>query len=273
MAGGTSRKNHSEVGSSYVHFNFTPNQDKATASLIGDVPHGVLLNQPPIFLGGQGGLVGPCRLAYGITVAAGTIVRKDELRAKRLIFGGASPGGNAPYKPDRSRISKRAVVNNIVYVANLIALNQWYGQVRLLFISEDFPPALLGGLKEKLDLAISERITRLEALCHTMQKNMETHPGDRPGRLSSASNPIKELYQNWPQLKDLLNQRKREGGDIPKRDLFLEKIQKRIVKNGADYLAVIQGLTASDGAIATHWLQGIVDQVVNDALNLIPSFK
>ena len=40
MAGGTSRKNHSEVGSSYIHFNYTPNQDKATASLIGDVPRG-----------------------------------------------------------------------------------------------------------------------------------------------------------------------------------------------------------------------------------------
>ncbi|HET57582.1 MAG TPA: UDP-N-acetylglucosamine pyrophosphorylase, partial [Deltaproteobacteria bacterium] len=27
MAGGTSRKDHSEVGSSYIHFNYTPNQD------------------------------------------------------------------------------------------------------------------------------------------------------------------------------------------------------------------------------------------------------
>jgi len=27
MAGGTSRKDHSEVGSSYIHFNFTPNQE------------------------------------------------------------------------------------------------------------------------------------------------------------------------------------------------------------------------------------------------------
>ncbi len=42
MSGGTSRKDHSEVGSSYIHFNFTPNQDKATASLIGDVPYYVL---------------------------------------------------------------------------------------------------------------------------------------------------------------------------------------------------------------------------------------
>lgn len=55
MSGGTSRRDHSEVGSSYIHFNYTPNQDKATASLIGDVPNGVMLNQRPIFLGGQGG--------------------------------------------------------------------------------------------------------------------------------------------------------------------------------------------------------------------------
>jgi len=53
MAGGTSRKNHSEVGSSYIHFNYTPHQDKATASLIGDVPRGVMLREPPIFLGGK----------------------------------------------------------------------------------------------------------------------------------------------------------------------------------------------------------------------------
>ena len=30
MAGGTSRKDHSEVGSSYIHFNFTPDGDKTT---------------------------------------------------------------------------------------------------------------------------------------------------------------------------------------------------------------------------------------------------
>lgn len=31
LAGGTSRTNHSEVGSSYIHFNFTPDGDKTTA--------------------------------------------------------------------------------------------------------------------------------------------------------------------------------------------------------------------------------------------------
>ena len=267
MAGGSNRKKHSEVGSSFIHFNFTPNQDKATASLIGDVPRGVLLNQPPIFLGGQGGLVGPCRLAYGVTVAAGTILRKDELRPGRLIFGETTPAGNAPYKPGRYRIPKRVVVNNIVYIANLIALNQWYDKVRRLFISEDFPQALLSGLKEKLALAITERIHRLEVLGDKMQTR------DRPGESSPVCDQIDDFYQNWSQLKDLLNQRKKEEGDVTQRGFFLEKIQKHIVENGTDYIGVIQGLSASDGAMATVWLQGIVDQVVNDALNLIPSFK
>ena len=273
MAGGTSRKNHSEVGSSYIHFNFTPNQDKATASLIGDVPQGVLLNQPPIFLGGQGGLVGPCRLAYGITVAAGTIVRKDELRAGRLIFGGAAPGGNAPYRLGRYGTPRRVVINNIVYIGNLIALHQWYVQVRRLFVSEDFPQALLSGLKEKLVLAISERIHRLEALSRKMQESMEIQPDDTRGRSSAGRNQINELYRNWSRLKDLLHQRRTDEGDITQRDFFLEKIQKRIAKNGADYLGVIQGLTPSDGAIASRWLQGIVDQVVDGALDQLPAFK
>ena len=84
MAGGTSRKNHSEIGSSYIHFNFTPHQDKATPSLIGDVPRGVFLDQSPVFLGGQGGLVGPTRIAYGTVIPAGTICRQDILEGKKL---------------------------------------------------------------------------------------------------------------------------------------------------------------------------------------------
>jgi bifunctional UDP-N-acetylglucosamine pyrophosphorylase/glucosamine-1-phosphate N-acetyltransferase len=77
LAGGTSRKDHSEVGSSYIHFNFTATGDKVTPSLFGDVPRGVMLNQPPIFLGGQGGSVGPIRVGFGNVVSAGTVLRKD----------------------------------------------------------------------------------------------------------------------------------------------------------------------------------------------------
>ena len=275
MAGGTSRKNHSEVGSSFIHFNFTPNQDKVTASLIGDVPKGVMLNQPPIFLGGQGGMVGPCRLAYGTTVAAGTIVRKDELRAGRLLYGGNLKAGNRSYSPGRYLNEKRVVRNNIIYIANLIALGQWYRQVRRQFISVYFTEPLLAGLEEKLNRAISERINRLEGLCDKIKVSleMETKKGGEPESSSPALKQKQEWVTQWPRMKDLLNQSRTEPGETSDRDAFLESVQKGIKKNGLDYISVIQGLPQSDASIGTQWLQGIVDRVVNAALNPIPSFS
>jgi bifunctional UDP-N-acetylglucosamine pyrophosphorylase/glucosamine-1-phosphate N-acetyltransferase len=275
MAGGTSRKNHSEVGSSYIHFNFTPNQDKVTASLIGDVPKGVMLNQPPIFLGGQGGVVGPCRLSYGTTVAAGTIVRKDELRPGRLLFGGALTDGNLPYTPGRYRNEKRVVVNNIIYIANLIALIQWYRHVRSQFISESFPEILLVGLEEKVDRAITERANRLEALCDKIQISIETEssPKSEANRSSPAWKQKQELIDRWPRMKDLLDQSRSETGEARDRDIFLEKIQMGIKTSGLDYISVIQRLSPADSVTGTQWLQGIVDRVVDKTLNLIPSFR
>ena len=262
MAGGTSRKNHSEVGSSYIHFNFTPMQDKATASLIGDVPKGVMLNQPPIFLGGQGGLVGPCRLTYGTTVAAGTIVRNDEPRPGRLLFGGTEKYGNLPYTPGRHQNKKRVVANNIAYIANLIALSQWYQQVRSLFISEDFPEALLTGLKEKLNCALLERIVRLDAFFQKMRANEK---GQGAGQ--------KTLSQMGFDPQNLLKQLKTEKGDIGRRDAFIEKIRNGIANTGPDYISVIQGLSVPDATIGTKWLQGIVDRVENESLRVIPYLK
>ena len=247
MAGGTSRKNHSEVGSSYIHFNFTPSQDKATASLIGDVPRGVMLNQRPIFLGGQGGLVGPCRLGFGITVAAGTITRKDEIRSDRLIFGGTGKGGNVPYEPGKLRMGKKIIINNILYIANLIALKQWYQHVRRLFVTQRFPEALLNGLKEKVSLAIAERINRLEAFC------------------------LKEPEAGWSELKGFLNGQLSNPGDAKSMDTFLESIHQGIAGSGKDYIGVIQGLEPADSARGTKWLQGIVDHIAGEAPRMMPA--
>jgi UDP-N-acetylglucosamine/UDP-N-acetylgalactosamine diphosphorylase len=256
MAGGTSRKNHSEVGSSYIHFNFTPSQDKATASLIGDVPRGVMLNRRPIFLGGQGGLVGPCRLNFGITVAAGTIVRKDEIREDRLIFGGEGKAGNVPFTPGKYQGIKRIIINNIIYIGNLIALQQWYRQVRTLFISKRFPDTLMLGLKKNINTAIEERIKRLEAVCLKLPET---------GRQKS------ELYKRWPELKASLQVHQEKEGNAGLRDKFLEGVFRGISATGKDYIAVIQGLAAKDSEFGIQWLQEIVDVVAAEAQRIVPS--
>ena len=136
LAGGTSRKDHSEVGSSYIHFNYTPNQDKATASLLGDVPRGVMLREAPIFLGGQGGLVGPARIGFGTAIAAGTIWRGDCPEGGRLLKGDARPPSSEPFHPGLYGDVGRRVTNNVLYIANLLALRQWYIHVRRPFFRD-----------------------------------------------------------------------------------------------------------------------------------------
>ncbi|MBW2568603.1 MAG: hypothetical protein JRD93_02790 [Deltaproteobacteria bacterium] len=262
MSGGTSRNNHSEVGSSYIHFNYTPNQDKATPSLIGDVPKGVMLNQKPVFLGGQGGIVGPCRLAFGTLIAAGTICRKDELRSGRLIFGEEKTGGNIRFSKGVYYGIKRIIINNIIYLANLMALMQWYIHVRSIFISDDFPQPLFDGLKEKLNMAIDERILRLKGLRDNMPNSIEIYNKNANQKASSmVLEYMNEFYAGWPELENSFNELRGKTGDQGIRDLFLEKIYTGIKRSGKDYLTVIKGLESSHAASGTMWLKGIVDGI------------
>nr|CBX31357.1 hypothetical protein N47_E48690 [uncultured Desulfobacterium sp.] len=251
MSGGTSRKNHSEVGSSYIHFNYTPSQDKATASLIGDVPKGVMLKQKPIFLGGQGGLVGPCRLTFGTTIAAGTICRKDELRPERLIIGGQIKYESIPFIPGDNRNIKRIVSNNIIYIANLSALMHWYHNVRSQFISSDFPEALLTGLKEKVYFAISERIKRLKELLDKTYDN---------------NTAIDRL---WPEMEKVFISEEDLSGLVSLEHNFLDIINSAIKKSGKEYISVIKNLSDEESDIGTQWLQGIVDIKTDAGLKLL----
>ena len=168
MAGGTGKTNHSEVGSSYIHFNFTPHQDKATASLVGDVPRGVLINQKPIFLGGQGGLVGPTRIAYGTVVAAGLIVRKDIETPNQLVMStGSSPNlVMRPYNTEVFSHLDRIIANNLLYIGNLRALRLWYRHVRMPFLTATpWGKACFDGALARLDEGLDERLKRLAQLC------------------------------------------------------------------------------------------------------------
>ncbi|MBL7012717.1 MAG: UDP-N-acetylglucosamine pyrophosphorylase [Kiritimatiellales bacterium] len=241
MAGGTSRKNHSEVGSSYIHFNFTPNQDKATASLIGDVPRGVLLNQKPVFLGGQGGLVGPSRIAYGSVIAAGGICRKDLLEEGQLYVPPAPAEKTAPFEPGRYGKIDRIVTNNLIYIGNIRALKAWYENVRSLFIRDEYDEAVHNGAIANLDLILNERFQRLEQLAEKARPANSGVPdlGKKPAEISN----------HW----------KGEVGTMASASLMTE-IE---AADKSDYIAAIQNLGTGARAAATAWLQAIVDETEN----------
>ena len=275
MAGGTSRRNHSEVGSSYIHFNYTPNQDKATASLIGDVPRGVMLDQNPIFLGGQGGLVGPSRLGYGTVIAAGVIYRGDSPESGKLLVDGRVKKEDSVFYPGVYWNIGRRTLNSINYIANLIALRQWYLSVRFQFFQEDFMGReLYEGALEKLEMAIDERINRLKALAHKMPQSAELYQKIVKGKdLQGLVSQKKELFDNWQEIEGTLYSFREKMGDSSERDAFLEAVAQDREERGNDYVKVIQGLDRKWSAKGTRWLQGTVDEINKKVLEKLPSFK
>ncbi len=275
MAGGTGEKNHSEVGSSYIHFNYTPNLDKATASLIGDVPKGVMINQRPIFLGGQGGLVGPVRIGYGIVVAAGTLVRKDISEENTILLGEGSLAMNMPFYQGLYTNIRQIITRNTVYISNLISLRRWYLDIRSRFIKDGpMERALMDGAVDKLDTAIAERIKRLGQVAKQMPQSIALYKKITPGRGQQEFVQSKqEFFEKWTDMERVFNESMDREGEPSKKEAFLNILDKAISDKGKNYLMVIKDLAETESRIGTVWLQGFVDQITNHVLEILPSLS
>ncbi len=260
MAGGASRRDHGEVGSSYIHFNYTPHQDKATPSLIGDVPRGVMLDQPPVFLGGQGGLVGPARVAFGAVVPAGTIVRGD-IPAPGL-FQPPPPAARADaagFRPGAYRAVRRLVRNNLVYIGNLLALRAWYRRARpALQPADPFLDACRQGALARLETVWRERLARLAELADKMPRSLDL-AGDAGQDLQAEPwRQQRRFAEDWPRLRDALAALDGHDGDLAARDRFLAGLT---APAAADYSEAVRALPPAARADGTAWLQSIVDAV------------
>jgi UDP-N-acetylglucosamine/UDP-N-acetylgalactosamine diphosphorylase len=268
MAGGTSRKDHSEVGSAYIHFNFTPDGDKTTASLIGDVPRGVMLNQPPIFLGGQGGIVGPLRLGYGNVVAAGTILRRDFPEDNRLIIAKSHRGTVTRYVPGLYPGLSRTVGNNILYLANLMALEQWYSRVRRLFFTgKEFGELIYAGAQDKLALAKKERTKRLKA----MAEKMTASSHERGGGSDLATDRKQQFQDKIPEICELFSGEEAPGLSMERLEPFLEGFHGHKKESGGSYLEVVQTLPTAVSQKGTQWLQQIIDDLCMKTAAMMPA--
>jgi hypothetical protein len=250
LSGGTGPKNHSEVGSSYVHFNFTPHQDKATPSLMGDVPRGVMLDQPPIFLGGQGGLIGPSRIAFGSVIAAGTILRKDITEPNQLVYGHS--GGTfrqLPYETGRFGNLDRIIANNFNYIKSLHALAEWYGVVRPFQLTgTPIREQCLKSAQDRIQRMIAERVKRLDELALKVKDALD-------GSNGNAHVSHTRLIESWPAWKASISSP--PPAHHQSRDSFIELLQKSDFGNG--YVNVIQGLQPEAKAAGTAWLQSMFD--------------
>src|SRR5262249_24216792 len=165
ISGGRSRKEHTEVGSGFIHFNYTPwgkSGDKATPSLIGDVVHGVFLRQQRIFVGGLSGIVGPQKVGFGAFTIAGQVLRK-EIPSNRII-------GDLPRIVDKefhapTEAPTRTLKLNLEYIGQLTALQSWYRDFRLARIPQNQEYAHIRVVTQAalklLSVCIDERVERL----------------------------------------------------------------------------------------------------------------
>ena len=262
MAGGTSRKDHSEVGSSFIHFNYTPNQDKATASMMGNVHQGVMLNQRPVFLGGQGGLVGPVRIGFGCISAAGSIIRTSELRCNRLLVGGTMKNASIPWRPGLYTRPDRILSENVAYISGLYALKAWYRYIRTLFTWDNMSKALVQGLLQNIDVCIQERINRLTAFGDKLELSKQMVISKEKGQGSKAGAVHDMVLEKLSRACTIFDQAENDlKTPGPEGETFIRHIEDLCVHNKADYTGLIQGLDPSVSKMGSAWLKGIEDRI------------
>lgn len=259
MGGGTNRKNHSEIGSSYIHFNFTPHQDKATASLLGDVPRGVMLDQAPIFLGGQGGLVGPVRIGFGCVVPAGVVYRQDAPGDGLILYPPAElPRAPRAYRVGAYRGAARILRNNLAYLGNVRALREWYRHVRSIFMTGVYHRFCWEGALRQLDAVEQERLKRLKEFAGKLAHSVEllrTDGGDAARRQADEQEAI---VKAWPGIESRLAAAAEPAAG---RDTFLQEAAK--LASGRDYLTFVREMPGPLKARGTAWLQAAVDSSVS----------
>lgn len=195
LTGGTSRSDHTEIGSGAIHYNFDPRGDK-WGSLLGSI-RGVLLRSEPVFIGGTCGLVGPLEIGLGAVTAAGSTIRKD-VPASALVATDDRAVSIPDFDRTRYGSLRRSFRVTAKLVATLRALDAWYELVRL----PHAPPrerGLYESAQKQVCLQAQERISRLGKI---VAKLAATAPTASVRHHAEHG----ELVASWADLRDILAQ-------------------------------------------------------------------
>jgi bifunctional UDP-N-acetylglucosamine pyrophosphorylase / glucosamine-1-phosphate N-acetyltransferase len=207
----------------------------------------VMLNQPPIFLGGQGGAVGPLRLGYGTVVAAGSVLRDDVPEDGKLVFAAFPPGSERVRRSHAYKNLSRIVRNNVVYLGNLVALENWYRKVREpFFAAQDMGALIYGGALEVLSAAKEERTKRLAAMAEKVPMS-----GLGAEEFRERVGEVCSLFAGHPV--------------VPGGEAFLAGLARATAGGPGEYVKTIQGLTPALSNLGVEWLQAIVDTLCGRA--------
>jgi acetyltransferase-like isoleucine patch superfamily enzyme len=249
MSGGRSRKDHSEVGSGFIHFNFTPfgrEGDKATASIFGGVPKGVLLRSDRIFLGGSGGVVGPIEVGFGTILAAGSVYRRDYADGL-LVVGEAQEPRVLTIDAKVARGLDKKVKRSKRYIGHLLALEAWYREVRRASAANDFDRALIDAAIAAIGDGVRERMTQVDRLFESRRSTS--------AEKSAVPSSTESDETAWIRAREVI-QAHRYVEDRVARDRVAAALSPG--KGHLEWLSTLESEVV--GAVET-WLTSIVDAI------------
>jgi UDP-N-acetylglucosamine/UDP-N-acetylgalactosamine diphosphorylase len=199
-------------------------------------------------------------------VAAGSILRRDYPQDNQLIFAPAPAGSVREFTPAAYPNIRRVLENNILYLANLKALEAWYRQVRKAFFeATEFGPLMYAGVLDQLALARKERLKRLGAMA---QKAVAPVSTDRkPASTRTA------FYERLTSMEGVFS-----GNDLndeTKRscDAFLGDFQRASGNDRTHYIGTIQHLPPEVAAKGVVWLNSLVGDLCERTAIAVPSLN
>lgn len=255
LSGGRSRRDHTEIGSGAIHFNFDVRGDK-WGSLIGGI-RGVLMRAEPIFIGGNCGLVGPLEVGFGGVTAAGCVIRKS-VGENMLVADAPRSLSGKNFKAKNYGSLQRRLAVTAKLAGTLHALDAWYVCVRLPN-AQGSESKLYEAARKQLRTQLEERIRRLARIVGKLSRPVCQTSWD-----AASAREHRNLVAQWDSLREALESPV-DPGEPP--SVFLEPYGWAR-KAGQGHLEAIQHAEAG-AAQAERWLEGLVGQVTTRARNAI----
>lgn len=265
FAGGTSRKDHGEIGSCLALYNYTPWGDKF-ASRFGDVPNGVFLQSRRIFVGGQTQIVSPVRVGYGSVVAAGSALRRD-VGPGRLIAEPPVPLDQAFDDTLLGALTPKLSAT-LDYLGQLRAWEAWYQQVRHPMAINEMQARLYERALVMLQQNREERWKRLVQFVERVPASLAAHEkrargGDATSRRRAEEH--RSILANWEATRSrgaaLLDPLHTPTLDALSQIVAAHPATGAGSPSAATYLDRIRSLPPSLVAAGTTALQQLVDPV------------
>lgn len=252
LTGGTSRSDHSEIGSGAIHFNFDPRGDK-WGSLFGDV-RGVLLRSAPVFVGGQCGLVAPLHIDFGAVTAAGSIVRRD-IGPDCVKFETAMTGMVGGFDREVYPSLRRKFRSTANLIGTLWALDVWYEKVRLLYADDRLKP-LYEAARVQATSHVDERVTRLGKIISKLPRSLQKSEGNESEE--SVRRDVRSEHRLLIENRDaILNALRRSPRPEEPPVAFISEYEA--ARTNLSHIQAVQSVSIEAAKAAENWLAGIAE--------------